>query len=257
LSRAAFEALALAAYRERKISAAQLRQLLGYATRMEVDAFLKSHGVELEYTLKDIEGIATPTGNSACRCKRSYADTTPLNYLVLIQAADILPNLYRTVLIPPAIHSKVRAWISTKPNGSAKGRIMPALFARFFPPGPNSSLRLMSCRGASASEVVKRVSDETPNASAAAWMYLAHPSFELPCWHCFQRADIAFNLISNLIFGDFQVIARLEIHPERRTIVEVARETQGCVSSNCAFLVDDIGDPRHRDAQVHSNSVHT
>src|SRR2546427_7532686 len=79
---------------------------------------------------------------------------------------------------------------------------------------------------------------------------------ELPCWHCFERADIAFNLISNLIFGDFQVIARLEIHPERRTIVKVARETQGCVSSNCAFLVDDIGDPRHRDAQVHSNSVH-
>ena len=39
LSRAAFEALALAAYRERKISAAQLRQLLGYETRMEVDAF--------------------------------------------------------------------------------------------------------------------------------------------------------------------------------------------------------------------------
>jgi chromosome segregation and condensation protein ScpB len=36
LSRAAFEALALAAYRERKISAAQLRQLLGYETRMEV-----------------------------------------------------------------------------------------------------------------------------------------------------------------------------------------------------------------------------
>ena len=34
LSRAAFEALALAAYRERKISAAQLRQLLGYETRL-------------------------------------------------------------------------------------------------------------------------------------------------------------------------------------------------------------------------------
>ena len=55
LSRAAFEALSLAAYRERKISAAQLRQLLGYETRMEVDAFLKNHGVELEYTLEDIE----------------------------------------------------------------------------------------------------------------------------------------------------------------------------------------------------------
>jgi hypothetical protein len=55
LSRAAFEALALAAYRERKISAAQLPQLLGYETRVEVDAFLKSHGIELEYTLEDVE----------------------------------------------------------------------------------------------------------------------------------------------------------------------------------------------------------
>jgi len=55
LSRAAFEALALTAYRERKISAAQLRHLLGYETRMEVDAFLNSHGLELEYTQEDLE----------------------------------------------------------------------------------------------------------------------------------------------------------------------------------------------------------
>jgi chromosome segregation and condensation protein ScpB len=55
LSRSAFEALALTAYRESKISAAQLRQLLGFETRMEVDAFLKRHGVELEYTLEDVE----------------------------------------------------------------------------------------------------------------------------------------------------------------------------------------------------------
>jgi len=65
---------------------------------------------------------------------------------------------------------------------------------------------------------------------------------ELPCSRCFQRANIAFNLFGNRIFGNFQVITRLEIHPERRTVVEVAREAQGCVSSNCAFLVDDIGD---------------
>src|SRR5437016_13755646 len=52
------------------------------------------------------------------------ADTTPLNYFVLIQAADILPNLYRTVLIPPAVKAEpahantpdiVRAWISQPP----------------------------------------------------------------------------------------------------------------------------------------------
>ena len=52
------------------------------------------------------------------------ADTTPLNYLVLIKAADILPSLYRRVLIPPAVkvelaHANtpaiVRAWISQPP----------------------------------------------------------------------------------------------------------------------------------------------
>jgi hypothetical protein len=55
LSRAAFEALATEAYRERKISHAQLRHLLGFETRMEVDSFLKDRGVELEYTYEDLQ----------------------------------------------------------------------------------------------------------------------------------------------------------------------------------------------------------
>ena len=55
LPRAALEALATEAYRERKISHAQLRQLLGFETRMEVDGFLKERGVELEYTSEDLK----------------------------------------------------------------------------------------------------------------------------------------------------------------------------------------------------------
>lgn len=55
LPRAALEGLALEAYREQKLSSAQLRRLLGYQTRMEVDGFLKEHGVALEYTLEDLE----------------------------------------------------------------------------------------------------------------------------------------------------------------------------------------------------------
>jgi len=55
LSRTALEALALEAYRTRKLSSAQLRRLLGFSTRMAVDAFLKEHGVELEYTLDDLD----------------------------------------------------------------------------------------------------------------------------------------------------------------------------------------------------------
>jgi predicted nucleic acid-binding protein len=57
--------------------------------------------------------------------KSIVADTTPLNYLVLIQAAEILPNLYQKVLIPPAVRAElahantpdtVRAWISAPPS---------------------------------------------------------------------------------------------------------------------------------------------
>lgn len=55
LPRAALEAFALEEYRSHKLSTAQIRRLLGYQTRMEVDGFLKEHGVELEYTLEDLE----------------------------------------------------------------------------------------------------------------------------------------------------------------------------------------------------------
>jgi predicted nucleic acid-binding protein len=53
------------------------------------------------------------------------SDTTPLNYLVLIQAADILSNMYGKVLIPPAVKAElahantpdvVRTWISEPPS---------------------------------------------------------------------------------------------------------------------------------------------
>jgi chromosome segregation and condensation protein ScpB len=55
LSRAALESLLTDAYREQKISHAQLRRLLGFETSMEVDAFLKDRGIELEYTAEDLE----------------------------------------------------------------------------------------------------------------------------------------------------------------------------------------------------------
>ena len=45
LPRAALESLALEAYRLRALTAAQLRRLLGYETRMQVDDFLKQHDI--------------------------------------------------------------------------------------------------------------------------------------------------------------------------------------------------------------------
>jgi hypothetical protein len=54
LPRAALESLALAAYRSRALTAAQLRRLLGFETRMQVDAFLKEHEV-YDFTAADFE----------------------------------------------------------------------------------------------------------------------------------------------------------------------------------------------------------
>jgi hypothetical protein len=42
-------------------------------------------------------------------------------------------------LVIPAILSNVPAWISTNPTAGCKRTHYAALFARFFPPGPNSS----------------------------------------------------------------------------------------------------------------------
>lgn len=55
LSRAALEAIALEAYRERKLTTHQLRRLLGFASRYELDGFLKQHEVWLEYGWQDLE----------------------------------------------------------------------------------------------------------------------------------------------------------------------------------------------------------
>jgi len=53
------------------------------------------------------------------------ADTTPVNYLVLIEEADLLPRLFGVVLIPPAVWEElndpdtpapVRAWLAQPPS---------------------------------------------------------------------------------------------------------------------------------------------
>jgi len=55
LPRAALESLALESYRSGLLTQAELRRMLGFQTRMEVDGFLKDHGVYLEYDLEDLD----------------------------------------------------------------------------------------------------------------------------------------------------------------------------------------------------------
>jgi hypothetical protein len=54
LPRAALESLALEAYRSRALTAAQLRRLLAFETRTQIDAFLKEHEI-FDYSASDFE----------------------------------------------------------------------------------------------------------------------------------------------------------------------------------------------------------
>ena len=63
LSRSVFEALALEAYRERKLSTAQLGRLLGFESRYELDGFLKAREIWLEYGAEDLERDRNTHGN--------------------------------------------------------------------------------------------------------------------------------------------------------------------------------------------------
>ena len=46
------------AYREHRLTMEQVRELLGYGTRMQVDAFLQQHAV-FDYTVEDFEKDVT------------------------------------------------------------------------------------------------------------------------------------------------------------------------------------------------------
>lgn len=54
VSRSALEGLALEGYRTRRLSEGQIRRMLGFDTRWDVHAFLKSHGVDLNYGEDDL-----------------------------------------------------------------------------------------------------------------------------------------------------------------------------------------------------------
>jgi len=112
-------------YREGKISHSQLRRLLGLQTRTDVDAFLKDRGVEFEYTAEDLERDRETLKRFGVSMHEIVADTTPLNYLVLIEAVGILPRLFASVLIPPAFKKElshgnapaaVSTWIANPPS---------------------------------------------------------------------------------------------------------------------------------------------
>jgi predicted nucleic acid-binding protein len=88
------------------------------------------------------------------------ADTSPINYLILIDAIDVLPALYGQVLVPPAVAvelghddapEKVRQWMASPPAwlevqmGSPEG--IPRLMG--LDPGEREAISLALERGVS------------------------------------------------------------------------------------------------------------
>jgi Uncharacterised protein family (UPF0175) len=53
--RAVLEAMALEGYRTGRLTEADLKELLGFETRMEVHGFLKDHGAVMHYTAEDLD----------------------------------------------------------------------------------------------------------------------------------------------------------------------------------------------------------
>jgi len=54
-ARAVLEAIALDGYKRDRLTEVDVRQLLGFETRMEVHGFLKEHGAFMPYTAEDLE----------------------------------------------------------------------------------------------------------------------------------------------------------------------------------------------------------
>ena len=55
LERRALEAFGLAEYQAGRLTVPELRRLLGFETRYELDGFLKARGVFEEYTLEELD----------------------------------------------------------------------------------------------------------------------------------------------------------------------------------------------------------
>jgi hypothetical protein len=66
VSRAALEALAADAYRAHRLTGAEVCRLLDIPSRHDLDAFLKSHGVPLDYTIEEFER----EGETSARLRR-------------------------------------------------------------------------------------------------------------------------------------------------------------------------------------------
>jgi hypothetical protein len=76
-ARVVLEAMALEGYRTDRLTEADLKELLGFETRMEVHGFLKDHGAFMHYTAEDLDRDAAVAVDAARRHQRQKQGTPP------------------------------------------------------------------------------------------------------------------------------------------------------------------------------------
>ena len=123
LSRRALEALLAEEYRHERLTKPELQRLLGIETSYELDGFLKSHDVWIEYTREDADVTPEPPP-SGLLMFLVVADTSPVFYLLSIGQIELLPCLFTSVFVPDPVHKELshatapavlREWTAERP----------------------------------------------------------------------------------------------------------------------------------------------
>jgi predicted HTH domain antitoxin len=76
-ARAVLETLALEGYRTEQLSEAEIKELLGFNTRLEVHAFLKERGAYLHYSREDLEEDRRTAQGARERSQRTAGEHRP------------------------------------------------------------------------------------------------------------------------------------------------------------------------------------
>src|SRR5690349_22420022 len=71
-----------------------------------------------------------------------------------------------------------------------------------------------------------------------------------------EGLDSALDLAGDLVFGNFQIVACLKVHPKRGAVSEKAGKAEGGIRSDTTTLVDNVCDASDGDAQRQGQLVH-
>ena len=82
--------------------------MLGYATRHQLDGFLKVHGVDQSFTLAEIGRQVEGLKRLGLQMRVVVADTTSARYLAEIGYLEFLPRLFETIFIPLVVYQELQ-----------------------------------------------------------------------------------------------------------------------------------------------------